>query len=116
MSARTRAALAGLCLALAAAHGVAARADAADAGAAPAGGLLSRIVEWFRSDDAAAAPAHLPEPAAAEAMSAPAAAPATLGDVDAAVRDAIAEIALLRAATGVAPACPPARAPPPART
>ena len=106
MSARTRAALAGLCLALAAAHG-AARADAADEGAEPAAGVLSRIVEWFRSDDAAAAPAHLPEPAAAEAMSAPAAAPATLGDVDAAVRDAIAEIALLRAATGVAPA--PAR-------
>ena len=106
MSARTRAALAGLCLALAAAHG-AARADAADEGAGPAAGVLSRIVEWFRSDDAAAAPAHLPEPAAAEVAHAPAAAPATLGDVDAAVRDAIAEIALLRAATGVAPA--PAR-------
>ena len=107
MSARTRAALAGLCLALAAAHGVAARADTADAGAAPAGGLLSRIVEWFRSDDAAAAPAQAPEPAAAAAMSAPAAAPATLGDVHAAVRDAIAEIALLRTATGVGAA--PAR-------
>ena len=104
MSARTRAALAGLCLALAAAHGVAAR--AADAGAAPAGGLLSRIVEWFRSDDAAAAPAQAPEPAAPEAMSAPAAAPATLGDVHAAVRDAIAEIALLRAATGVGATSP----------
>ena len=107
MSARTRAALAGLCLALAAAQSAAARADAADEGAAPAGGLLSRIVEWFTSDDAAAAPAQAPEPAAAAATSAPAAAPATLGDVHAAVRDAIAEIALLRAATGVAPA--PAR-------
>ena len=107
MSARTRAALAGLCLALAAAHGVAARADTADAGAAPAGGLLSRIAEWFRSDDAAAAPAQAPEPAAAAATSAPAAAPATLGDVHAAVRDAIAEIALLRAATGVGAAPAP---------
>ncbi len=106
MSARTRAALAGLCLALAAAHG-AARADTADEGAAPAGGLLSRIVEWFTSDDAAAAPAQAPEPAAPEAMSAPAAAPATLGDVHAAVRDAIAEIALLRAATGVGAAPAP---------
>ena len=107
MSARTRAALAGLCLALAAAQGAAARADAADEGAAPAGGLLSRIAEWFRSDDAAAAPAHLPELAAAEAASAPAAAPATLGDVHAAVRDAIAEIALLRTATGVGAAPAP---------
>ena len=108
MSARTRAALAGLCLALAAAQGAPmARADAADEGAEPAAGVLSRIVEWFRSDDAAAAPAHLPEPAAAEVAHAPAAAPATLGDVDAAVRDAIAEIALLRAATGVGAA--PAR-------
>ena len=106
MSARTRAALAGLCLALAAAHG-AARADTADEGAAPAGGLLSRIVEWFTSDDAAAAPAQAPEPAAPEAMSAPAAAPATLGDVHAAVRDAIAEIALLRTATGVGAAPAP---------
>ena len=124
MSARKRAALAGLCLALAMAHG-AARADAADSGAqtpparaaepdpakteAPApeadegeersGGLLSRIVEWFRSDDAAAAPAPAAESAAA--TSAPDAEPATLGDVHAAVRDAIAEIALLRTATGV---------------
>ena len=105
MSARTRAALAGLCLALAAAHG-APRADTADAGAAPAGGLLSRIAEWFRSDDAAAAPAQAPEPAAAAATSAPDAEPATLGDVHAAVRDAIAEIALLRAATGVGAASP----------
>ena len=107
MSARTRAALAGLCLALAAAHGVAVRADTADAGAAPAGGLLSRIVEWFRSDDAAAAPAQAPEPAAPEATSAPDAEPATLGDVHAAVRDAIAEIALLRTATGVGAAPAP---------
>ena len=107
MSVRTRGALAGLCLALAAAHGVAARADTADEGAAPAGGLLSRIVEWFRSDDAAAAPAQAPEPAAPEATSAPAEAPATLGDVHAAVRDAIAEIALLRAATGVGAAPTP---------
>ena len=107
MSARTRAALAGLCLALAAAHGAAVRADAADGGAAPAGGLLSRIAEWFRSDDAAAAPAQAPEPAAAAATSAPAAAPATLGDVHAAVRDAIAEIALLRTATGVGAAPAP---------
>ena len=108
MSARTRAALAGLCLALAAAHGAAAaRADTADAGAAPAGGLLSRIVEWFTSDDAAVAPAQAPEPAAAAATSAPAAAPATLGDVHAAVRDAIAEIALLRTATGVGAAPAP---------
>ena len=106
MSARTRPTLVGLCLALAVAHG-AARADTADAGAAPAGGLLSRIVEWFRSDDAAAAPAQAPEPAAPEATSAPDAEPATLGDVHAAVRDAIAEIALLRAATGVGAAPAP---------
>ena len=112
-----RAVLAALCLALAVAHG-AARADAADPGAqapparAPApeadedaertGGLLSRLVEWFRSDDAEAAPA--PAQDAAEAMRAPDAAPATLGDVHAAVRDAIAEIELLRTATGLAPA------------
>ena len=106
MSARTRPTLVGLCLALAVAHG-AARADTADAGAAPAGGLLSRIVEWFTSDDAAAAPAQAPEPAAPEATSAPDAEPATLGDVHAAVRDAIAEIALLRAATGVGAAPAP---------
>ena len=117
MSARTRAALAGLCLALAADAGAQsppaqssepepAKAEADEDGAR-AGGLLSRIVEWFTSDDAAAAPAQAPEPAAAAATSAPAAEPATLGDVHAAVRDAIAEIALLRTATGVAPA--PAR-------
>ena len=115
---RPHAALAGLCLALAMAQG-AARADAADTGAhtppaetAPESdggaarpvGLLSRIVEWFRSDDAAASPA--PAQHATEAMRDPAAEPATLGDVHAAVRDAIAEIALLRTATGVAPALP----------
>ena len=107
MSARTRVSLAGLCLSLAMAHG-AACADAADAGAqsppapAPApetdesaertGSLLSRIVVWFRSDGSA--------PAAAE--SGAGAAPVTLGDVHAAVRDAIAEIELLRQATGAA--------------
>ena len=102
-----RAALAGLCLALAVAQGAAARAEeAADPGASA--GLLSRIVEWFRGDDAEAAPA--PAQDAAEAMGGPAAAPATLGDVHAAVRDAIAEIALLRAATGVAELLPRERA------
>ncbi len=154
-----RAALAGLCLALAVAHG-AALADVADSGAAggartppiqapgpePAkagagapmpeaakagagatapeatkiragaptpetdegaertGGLLSRIVEWFRSDDAAAAPVPAAERTAAE--SAHEAEPATLGDVHAAVRDAIAEIELLRAAAGAAASLP----------
>ena len=95
MSVRTRAALVGLCLALAVAHG-AARADAADSG-----GLLSRVVEWFRSDDTAPAPARRADGDAAP-ESDPEAEPATLGGVHAAVRDAIDEIELLRAATGAA--------------
>ena len=110
-----RAALAGLCLVLAVVQGAAARAEAAGPGAQSpqaeartGGGLLSRIVEWFRADDAAAAPAPAAEADAAVEREAVPAQPATLGDVHAAVRDAIAEIALLRAATGVAPA--PARA------
>ena len=101
----TRAALClALCLALAAAQGAARAGDASDPGASA--GLLSRIVEWFRSDGAEAAPAPPAVVDAAEAMGGPAAAPATLGDVHAAVRDAIAEIALLRAATGVAERLP----------
>ena len=83
----------------------------ANEGAERTGGLLSRIVEWLRGDDAAAAPAPAaaaPAPAmdAAEAMSGPAAEPATLGDVHVTVRDAIAEIELLRTATGVSAPVP----------
>lgn len=100
---RLRAVLAGLCLALAVAQG-AARAEAADGDAAHTGGLLSRLVEWLRGDAAAAAPAREPEPVAAESGAVEE--PATLGDVHAAVRDAVAEIALLRTATGVAAAPP----------
>ena len=81
-----------------------ASAPEADEGVERTGGLLSRIIEWFRSDDAVAAPAPAAEPAAAE--SDPDAEPATLGDVHAAVRDAIAEIELLRQATGAAAPLP----------
>ena len=59
------------------------------------GGLLSRIVEWLRSDGAEAHPRP-----AAEAEAAPEL--VTLGDVHRAIRDMTAEIGLLRKARGVA--------------
>ena len=116
-SARDRAALTGLCLALA--MGPGAMADTADpdlSGAAPpateqapgpeAGdteeekggdGLLSRIAEWLRSDGAKAHPRPTAEAEADATLES-----VTLGDVRRAIRDMRAEIELLREATGVA--------------
>ena len=69
-----------------------------ESGEGAGSGLFSRIVEWFRGDSA-------PPPAPPPADDAEAAGePVTLGQVHQAMRDMIAEVEVLRAATGVSAA------------
>ena len=89
-----------LCLSLASAPGALAAAEDA-----ASGGLVSRIVEWFRGggDDATTRPQPVAAPAAEAGAPADAArAPVTFGDVHRATRVMLAEIERLREATGVA--------------
>jgi len=111
---RARPALVGLCLWLGAVSGAAG--EAPDAGAAPPpqgtasdaeqaaeGGLFARIAGWFRGGEAEESPsrsAAAPEGADEEAV--------TFGDVHRTVAELVAELELLRRATGLSGAPPEA--------